>query len=1275
MADDELLDAPNPESAEDIERRPDEFFGRLGIHNFQFPNLFEDAVIHATAPRPAAGAPPAHNWFPVGPRNVGGRIIELVQDSTNASTLYAGTAFGGVWRTRNGGDTWEHLAEVGNPPESGAQSYAVGAMAVPFQNPEVLYVGTGDPFDGYGSGRGLWKATIAELPAGVVFRPLVAPDPPTTLPANATPGAAPRYTRIQVDPDEPTRFWAASPHGVFQCDVPIPVGSPAVFKRVFPAVGTAPAVPGSPPLPAATGTPYATDVLVARDPRDAARIGGAARYLILYVAISRVGVFRGRFDRTAGATGTITWDPVLGIPIATAFGRIRLALCKNQPRFVYAIFEDLASAPVSRPTVVYRSEDNGDTWVAGANPQPVANHYAALKGNANHALALTVHPERPEIIVSGTVDLNLSENSGDGWTTIMDWTNYDNGDHAQHADQHSVLFDLLDPHKIWVGNDGGLSLGLDIRRPALSPGYWRKRSHGILAAQFQDVTADSTLPFRCGGGLQDNGTYIGFGGPSWFYFFGGDGGMTAFDPTSPRSYYLSTQSGILGATVVPATSPPTITQSRVVNDVPAPFNSMRVRPVLLSTSAHNVPAVMVGGVDVGPPFVGIVEHHPSAANTLMIGRVGGGFWSNDGGAHWHAITAPPIGAAAPAPIVLAAPPGEQVTALAFGPHSSGAVANIDGWLGTSLGQLFVTANAPGGNWRPVVVPWGAADPTPSISRIATNPNNANVVAICTIGPQGRVMLSYDHGVHWREITAPVPAAANQDLPRCPITSIVFDPGNPRDLYVGTLVGVYVLKNLPAQPAGGGLVPAFTIDWRPFNTGHPLTLVNDLTFIVIPGKRVLRAATFGRGMYDCAVAGAVQRQLYIRSTLVEDGHTYPRPNAHPVPDDLRVIAGTVPLDYVHSFDIRVDAPPYSFFEDTMDGVEFDEDLANDVAVPGETNLVYVQVHNSGFLAVPDVSVHLYFRASPAVAFGAPVPALGTPADFWHPPNFDVSGAGTTWVRVGQAQVLSGVGPCRPAVARFEWVPPVGLAGGSAALLALCSGPFAPIAIDTLPAAAPAGTIPALITAERRAALRVVAVGPFVPDVFIRHGADDHGVPGVVPFGGRSPDIMVVQDPVGAPPDVRHLFRDLNSPRLGDRLRGGTNFIFVRVHNRKNVDVNVDVELFWAKPNVARAAAETNTPPFDNTQWGHVTPTSTAVNQTIPARDWGVVQLQWDNPPDPDTTADNPYRAFLLIALIKTSDNLDPAPLRTRVATLREFWTTFQNAADTNNAAIRAIRYEP
>jgi hypothetical protein len=945
---------------------------------------------------------------------------------------------------------------------------------------------------------------------------------------------------------------------------------------------------------------------------------------------------------------------------------------------VYAIFEDLALVLAGHPTVVYRSDNNGDDWVAGATPQLPAFGYANQTGLAQYALPLTVHPERPDIIVSGSIDLNLSINSGDNWTNILDWTNYDSGDRAQHADQHAVIFDALDPHKIWVANDGGISLVLDYRSTALSPGYWRKRSHGILAAQFQDVTAHPKLSFLCGGGLQDNGTYVGFGGPSWFHFLGGDGGMLAFDPNNQRVYYTSYQGDVRKATIIAAVSPPprgggAVVQKPVVNDVPAPFHSMAVLNAGLTAALSANKA----------PFVGIVVHHPTASNILMIGREGAGFSSTDAGVHWNALTAPPVGAAPPAPLALTA--GSQVSAMTFGPHSSGAGANLDGWLGTSLGQVFVTANAPAGNWSPVAVPWGAADPTPSIGRIATHPNNANIVAICTVGPRGRVMLSYDRGANWREVTAPVPAVANRDLPPCPITSISFDPGSPSDLYVGTLAGVYVLKNLPPQPAGGAdlttapAVSAFAINWQPFNTGLPLTLVNDLAFlpaVPTPGVRpVLRAATFGRGIYDCAVADPVQRRLYIRSTLIEDGRTYPRPNAHPVPDDLRVLAGTVPLDYAHSFDIRVDAPPYSFFEDTMDGVEFDEDLANDVAVPGETNLVYVQVHNSGFIPVPNVSVHLYFRASPAVPFGAPVPALGTPADFWHPPNFDVSGAGTTWVRVGQAQVLPEVGPGQPAVARFEWVPPVGLAGSSAALLALCSGPFGPIAIDELPVAVPAATIPALITAERRAALRVVAVGPFVPNVFIRHGADDHGVPGAVPFGGRSPDIIVVQDPVGAPPDVRFKFRDLNSARLDDRLRSGANFIFVRVHNRKNIDVNVDVELFWAKPNVARAAAETNTPPFDNTQWGHVAPTSTVVNQTIPARNWGVVQLQWDNPPDPDTTADNPHRAFLLIAFIKTSDNLDPAPLRTRVTTLREFWTTFETAADANNAAIRAIRYEP
>ena len=367
-----------------------------------------------------------------------------------------------------------------------------------------------------------------------------------------------------------------------------------------------------------------------------------------------------------------------------------------------------------------------------------------------------------------------------------------------------------------------------------------------------------------------------------------------------------------------------------------------------------------------------------------------------------------------------------------------------------------------------------------------------------------------------------------------------------------------------------------VSWRPFGEELPLTLVNEL--IVVPGSNRLRAATFGRGVWDVdlTTGPAAQRpaQLYIRQNIIEDGRTYPRSLPGGLRDDPRLPAGAVGMDFGHAFDIRIDAPPYQFFDDVVDGVEFDERLGADTLVPLVRNNVYVQVHNSGHTGVDNVEVHLYFMAAgaalpdpppvPAVA-QPPLPgglALRPPADFYRPAqNFDpvdppVAGQ---WLRVGPAQTLARVAPDTPSVARFEWTVPASLAGGNVALLALCRHRVADDAWDPAPA-----TIDALIVAERRTALRVVGVGALPPPaLYIRDGIDDGGRrAGEVLSAGRSPDIIVVAAVPAQP--AAEAFRDLLDVRPQTRLKGGTpNQIYVRVHNRGLVDTTADIEL-WAVP---------------------------------------------------------------------------------------------------------------
>ena len=111
------------------------------------------------------------------------------------------------------------------------------------------------------------------------------------------------------------------------------------------------------------------------------------------------------------------------------------------------------------------------------------------------------------------------------------------GDRAQHADQHGFLFDRADPRAIWASNDGGISYSTNFGRT------WRKRSHGILAVQFYDITSHPTYPHIYGGGYQDNGTWVSYGGPTWYYVSGGDGGAMAFQHGDAHRFLTTWQGG------------------------------------------------------------------------------------------------------------------------------------------------------------------------------------------------------------------------------------------------------------------------------------------------------------------------------------------------------------------------------------------------------------------------------------------------------------------------------------------------------------------------------------------------------------------------------------------------------------------------------------------------------------------------------------------------------------------------------------------------------------
>jgi hypothetical protein len=1540
-----MVDLRKDEEDNPFERAA-EFHQRLSLSTELYPQVVELAIDHALLPGRGAPPVPDQPWVCIGPRNIGGRIMALAQDPVNPLTLFAGSAQGGLWRTTDGGDTWEHL---GGPEHN----FPVGAIAVAHPGPQAafastLYVGTGTPEPGHASGRGLYKVTFAGPRSPAVFARLDDATKPVSPPANATHGRALRYPRIQVDPEDPDRFWAASQTGLWRCHAP----SKTWVKEFPPSPpGSFPVPSGGPAPPPGIGWPsYATDLRVARDPRDTATttVGSrsVARYLVLYLAIAGHGVFRARYDRqasqanpvegwtkldvpgevitlritTGGVTGTAQFtyqvdggapsapritsterfsipDSVKGVAFSpppvrydagntwTAgtlsydrgeghtstgdpivfhmVGRIGLAICERHPRHVYAVMEH---AEKGQATAVYRSTNNGESW-RQCGRIPRAFKYLD-KGQAGYDLVLEVNPDNPEVLLCGEIDLCKSEDGGAHWTPILQWQNYYAGDYAQHADQHAALFDAADRRRVWAGNDGGLSMARDLRRFPGSPKFWRKRSHGIVAGQLQDVTVhpDPALSFLSGGGLQDSGTFLSFGGPTWYQIGGGDGGMMAVSALNPRHFLTTVQYDAPRRSQVGTGSNYV---NPVVHDLSVPDPSMKVG--LFPYSMPPMPATS----KLKGPFVGLLQQNPLVPGQILIG------WTADppvAVAYW-APSPGIVNAITIQPAATAPGRGEQTSALTFGPDLG--TGTIDGWIGTTGGQIFFSDNSPSGNWRPVATPLpSAGDVRRQVTRIAVHPNDPRIVAVASIqdirtvqvsittpGPKasakfkyrfvfhdpdeelgplspeqptanpflipgtlltvtfgagpfaandtwmvrpdgsvdptpppptpspltaaaspgelgGQVHLSYDRGRSWIPITQPAaplprPSPDPKALPPGPVASLEIDRSDPSVLFAGTLAGIYVLRGIPSPtglavtpsppaaplpvgqklqltarltlsgigapldcttevdwsssspavatvgsaPADAGQVtgvaagtaiitarrgrgalvatvqvtvaaagpalpapaalapmvaPPVTVDWRPFSgpPGYqlPLTLVTDIE--TVPGTRILRAATFGRGVWECDLAGGPQHQLFIRQTVIEDGRTYPRVIPANLNDDPRLAAGTVGLDFTHAFDIRVDAAPIAFFDDRLDGVEFDEELGADELVPLRRNAVYVQVHNRGWDPVVNAVVHLYFLATPTVAPAGVPPTVPVPggltatSNVYNPPSFDPTPVPNAWQRVGPAQTIPRVGPAEPVVVRFDWDPPAALAGASVALLALSTTDTAnPNSHDRLPTPLPAGraTIAQLVTQERRAALRIVPVATLAPATLsVRDGVDDDTRNGSVAFAGRSPDIIVVQNAVA---DLPGTFRDLLELRPQDQVKAGANHVYVRVQNRGVQAANAEVHV-WAV-----ALDATHTPSFAPATWTRLTPAAGTppVPQPVPAGGAAFVTVPVWNAVDPNPGDD--YKAYAIVALVRNVDAGEALPNTASITSLETFWTFFGNLLDSHRAALRVLRFKP
>ncbi|MFO7980898.1 MAG: hypothetical protein R6V00_08720, partial [Candidatus Aminicenantes bacterium] len=94
------------------------------------------------------------NWRSIGPAVMGGRTVDIEAVEDKPWIIFAAIGPSGVWKTTNDGITWEPIFHKEN-------TVSVGDIAIDQNNPDVIWVGTGEATsrNSVTIGDGVYKST------------------------------------------------------------------------------------------------------------------------------------------------------------------------------------------------------------------------------------------------------------------------------------------------------------------------------------------------------------------------------------------------------------------------------------------------------------------------------------------------------------------------------------------------------------------------------------------------------------------------------------------------------------------------------------------------------------------------------------------------------------------------------------------------------------------------------------------------------------------------------------------------------------------------------------------------------------------------------------------------------------------------------------------------------------------------------------------------------------------------------------------------------------
>lgn len=332
----------------------------------------------------------------------GGRSAAVTGVPNNPNLFYFGSTGGGVWKTLDGGRTWDNISD-------GFFGGSTGAITVSKSDPNVIYVGGGEKTvrGNVSSGYGIWKSVDAGK---------------TWTSAGLTNSR--HVPRIAVDPNDYNIVYAAVLGNIYK-----PTQDRGVYKSMDGGKTWKKTL-------FSNENSGVVDLLI--DPTNPR---------ILYASTWRVQ--RTPYSLSSGGDGSALWKSTdrgetwteistkKGFPEGT-LGIIGVTFSPVNNQRVWAIVENKDNGGL------YRSDDGGETWTQ-------VNSERKLRQRAWYYTRVYADTKDVDVVYVLNVNYHKSTDGGKSFSTY----------NAPHGDHHDLWIAPEDSNRMIIGDDGGAQVTYD----------------------------------------------------------------------------------------------------------------------------------------------------------------------------------------------------------------------------------------------------------------------------------------------------------------------------------------------------------------------------------------------------------------------------------------------------------------------------------------------------------------------------------------------------------------------------------------------------------------------------------------------------------------------------------------------------------------------------------------------------------------------------------------------------------------------------------------------